>query len=145
MNPLKMSGLELIRAGRDGIIPAPSMAVTIPMTIEEAEHGFVRFSATADKNHLNPLGMVHGGFAAAVLDSVAGCAVHTTLEPMVVYSTIDLNIKMVRPVPLHITVIAEGRVIKCSKRVGTAEGTLKTPEGKLLAHATASCLITRPS
>jgi acyl-coenzyme A thioesterase PaaI-like protein len=75
-----MSGLEVFQAMRDGKLPHPSMADTIPMRVTEASPGYVKFSARADRRHVNPLGGVHGGFAATVLDSVTGCAVHTLLS-----------------------------------------------------------------
>ena len=102
-------------------------------------------SPRADGRHLNPLGGVHGGFAATVLDSVTGCAVHTMLEAGVGYGTVDLHVKMLRPVPRDVDLVAEGRVINLSKNLGVAEGTLKTPDGKLLAHASATCMIQRPT
>ena len=106
-----------------------------------AEHGRIVFEAQADERHLNPLGGVHGGFAATVLDSVTGCAVHTVLEAGVGYGTIDLNVKMVKAVPRSVPLIAEGKVIFVSRSLGISEGTLKDADGYLYAHATATCLI----
>ena len=87
------------------------------------------------------MGGVHGGFAATVLDSVTGCAVHTMLEAGVGYGTVDLSVKMLKPIPQGVELLAEGRVIHISKSIGFAEGTIKTLEGVLLAHATATCRI----
>ncbi|CAH0991568.1 hypothetical protein SIN8267_01677 [Sinobacterium norvegicum] len=143
MDLTTMSGLEVIQAVIRGELPPPSITNAIPMIMAEAEAGRVIFLATANENHLNPMGGVHGGFAATVLDSVTGCAVHTMMEPMVSYSTIDLNIKMMRPLPQHEEMIAEGRIVNLSKSLGVAEGTLKNKAGKLLATATATCLIKR--
>jgi uncharacterized protein (TIGR00369 family) len=143
MNPFSLSGLELLRAGVDGHFPMPSMGETIPMKLEAVESGYAKFSARADGRHLNPLGGVHGGFAASVLDSVTGCAVHTMLEAGVGYGTIDLNVKMVRPVPRDVELVAEGRVLNMSRNLGIAEGELRSADGKLLAHATATCMIQR--
>jgi uncharacterized protein (TIGR00369 family) len=143
MNPLSMTGLELIRAGIKGELPPPSITETMPMTIEQADSGYVKFSARADGRHLNPLGGVHGGFAATVLDSVTGCAVHTLLEAGVGYGTIDLSVKMLRPVPRDVDLVAEGRVLNMSRNLGVSEGSLKTADGKLLALATATCMIQR--
>lgn len=140
-----MTGLELLDAMRLGEIPHASIAVTIPMTITEVAEGKVAFTAKADDNHLNPLGGVHGGFAATVLDSVTGCAVHSALKAGVGYGTIDLNIKMIRPIPKHEPLIAEGKVINMSKSLGISEGTLKNQAGKLLATATATCMLIKPS
>ena len=143
MNPLEMSGLELIQAAADGKLPMATMAETVPMRIVEVSRGRVRFSVRADRRHLNPLGGVHGGFAATVLDSVTGCAVHTTLEAGVGYGTVDLNVKMLRAVPLDIELVAEGSVIHVSRSLGVAEGSLRDAAGTLLAHATCTCAIIR--
>jgi uncharacterized protein (TIGR00369 family) len=138
-----MSGLELMQAMVAGQIPMAPIAHVIPMKGVAAEHGRIVFEAQADERHLNPLGGVHGGFAATVLDSVTGCAVHTVLEPSVGYGTIDLNVKMVKAVPLGVPLIAEGKVISVSRSLGISEGTLKDADGNLYAHATATCLILR--
>ena len=143
MSLKNMSGLELMLAMAAGKIPAASIASTIPMKIVAAERGKVVLEATADERHLNPLGGVHGGFAATVMDSVTGCAVHTVLESGVGYGTVDLNVKMLRPVPRNVSLTAEGRVINISKSLGISEGVLKDAEGKIYAHATATCMILR--
>jgi uncharacterized protein (TIGR00369 family) len=143
MNINEMTGLEILKAMAGGNIPDGSIAKTIPMSIIEVEKGMVKFNAIADGDHLNPLGGVHGGFAATVLDSVTGCAVHTLLDVGVGYGTIDLNIKMMRPIPKNEKLIAEGKVINISKSLGVSEGSLKRLDGKLLATATATCMITR--
>ena len=143
MSTINMSGLEMMQAMISGKIPIASIAVTIPMKGISVEHGRIVFEATADERHLNPLGGVHGGFAATVLDSVTGCAVHTVLEPGVGYATVDLNIKMMRPVSVNVPLIAEGKIINISKSLAISEGSLKDSEGKLYAHATATCMIKR--
>lgn len=137
----KLSGYEILLAMSRGDLPHPSITVTIPMTITKVEKGEVFFSARANDTHLNPLGGVHGGFASTVLDSVTGCAVHTLLNAGVGYGTVDLNIKMIRPVPKDEELLAVGRVINLSKSLGISEGSLKSSSGKLLATATATCLI----
>lgn len=139
-----MTGLEILRAIADGSLPPPSINETMSMRMIEIDNGIVTFSARADARHLNPLGGVHGGFAATVLDSVTGCAVHSALEAGVGYGTVDLAIKMVRPVPLDVDLVASGRLINLSRRIGIADGTLADQDGKLYAHATCTCLITRP-
>jgi uncharacterized protein (TIGR00369 family) len=141
MNIEEMTGLEVLQAMSEGVIPPASISTTIPMTILKVEKGSVLFQAIANDAHLNPLGSVHGGFAATVLDSVTGCAVHKMLGPRVGYGTIDLNIKMIRPVPKQEELIAEGKVINLSKSLGISEGSLKSRDGKLLATATATCMI----
>lgn len=139
-----MSGLELMQAMVEGKLPMAPIATVIPMKGVTAEHGRILFEAQADERHLNPLGGVHGGFAATVMDSVTACAVHTVLEAGVGYATVDLNVKMVKAVPRGIPLLAEGKVIFVSRSLGIAEGTLKDADGALYAHATATCLIMRP-
>jgi uncharacterized protein (TIGR00369 family) len=136
-----MNGLEHMQAIVEGRIPHPSMCKTVSMKAILAEKGKVIYEAVADDRHINPLGNVHGGFAAAVMDSVTGYAIHTMLDAGVGYGTIDLNVKMLRPVPKNTKLIAEGRVLNISKSLGVSEGTLKNEAGKLFAHATAICMI----
>ncbi|MGT2550869.1 PaaI family thioesterase [Acinetobacter geminorum] len=143
-NPMEMIGLEFLQAMIEGHIPPASISKTIPMQPTEISEGSVTFKAQADQNHLNPLGGVHGGFAATVLDSVTGCAVHTMLPAGVGYGTIDLNVKMCRPIPQNQALIATGKVINLSKNLGISEGKIIDEEGKLYAYATATCMIIRP-
>ncbi|MFX7251996.1 PaaI family thioesterase [Acinetobacter baumannii] len=143
-NPMEMTGLEFLQAMIEGHIPPASISKTIPMQPTEISEGSVTFKAQADHNHLNPLGGVHGGFAATVLDSVTGCAVHTMLPAGVGYGTIDLNVKMCRPLPQNQVLIATGKVINLSKNLGISEGKITDEEGKLYAYATATCMIIRP-
>ena len=143
MNPKEMTGLQLLQAMCAGKIPAASISETIPMQPYAVSEGTIHFKAKADNRHLNPLGGVHGGFAATVLDSVTGCAVHSMLEAGVGYGTIDLNIKMCRPIPQNQELIAIGTVINISKNLGISEGKIIDENGKLYAHATATCMIIR--
>jgi uncharacterized protein (TIGR00369 family) len=139
----EVSGLELVQAMLEGRFPRPSMTETLPMRLTEAARGQVRFTARADSRHLNPMGGVHGGFAAAVLDSVTGCAVHTTLEAGESYATVDLHVKLLKAVPQDAELHATGRVLHVSRSLGVSEATLEDANGVLLAHATATCLIRR--
>ena len=139
----ELSGLEILQGIANGDIPHPTIAETIPMTFAFAEKGHVVFEAMANEKHINPMGGVHGGFIATVMDSVTGCAVHSMLEAGIPFGTIELNVKMVRPVPLHTKLIAEGRLINISRSLGVSEGTLKDEAGKLYAHATTTCMIIR--
>ena len=133
MNIDRMTGLEIMQAIVREELPHPTMSETIPMKVVYVEEGKVVFNAVANEKHLNPQGGVHGGFAATVLDSATGCAVHTLLGASVAYGTIDLNIKMIRPVPKSTNLIAEGTVINISKSLGISEGILKSEDGKLYA------------
>lgn len=144
MNPKSMSGLQILEAIRDGQLPMPSIAEVIPMRLSELGKGYVRFTARADRRHLNPMGGVHGGFFATVLDSVLGNAIYTELEAGVGYGTVDLAVKMLAPMPLDQDVSAEARLVHLSKRIGVAEGTIRDAAGKLLAHGTTTCVILRP-
>ncbi|AOK31204.1 MULTISPECIES: PaaI family thioesterase [Burkholderia] len=143
MAPIPMSGLQMLRAAAAGELPHAPMWTTTPMRAELIEAGYVKVTARADERHLNSQGAVHGGFVATVLDTVTGCAVHTMLDAGVGYATIDLNVKMLRPAPQSVDLIAEGKVVHLSRSLGVAEGVLSTADGKKIALATATCFIRR--
>jgi uncharacterized protein (TIGR00369 family) len=128
----------------DGKVPHPPMTDTVPMRIKELTKGSIRFVVKADERHINSMGGVHGGFIATVLDTTTGCAIHTMLEAGVGYGTVDLSVKMLRPIPLGIDLLAEGRAIHVSKSIGVSEGTIKDSAGKIYAHGTCTCRIFRP-
>jgi len=138
-----MSGFDLLQAMANGKLPHPPMTDTVPMRIKELTMGTISFVVKADERHINSMGGVHGGFIATVLDTTTGCAIHTLLEAGVGYGTIDLNVKMLRPIPLGIELIAEGRTIHVSKNIGVSEGTIKDAAGKIFAHGTCTCRILR--
>lgn len=143
MDIKNLSGLQIMQEMCNGNLPMPSMATTIPMKPTLIESGQVTFEVQADQHHLNPLGGVHGGFAATVLDTVTGCAIHTVLEAGAGYGTIDLNIKMCRPIPQNRLLTAIGQLINTSKNLAISEGKIIDEDGKLYAHATATCMIFR--
>lgn len=143
MNPKEMTGLQIMQAFAQGLFPTPGIAKTMPMAPVEVEQGRVVFTATANESHTNPLGGVHGGFAATVLDSVTGCATHTVLAAGESYGTIDLNIKMCRPIPFNKTLRAEGKVINVSKTLVISEGYIRDENDKIYAFATATNMIIR--
>lgn len=143
MNPLEMTGLEMMQAFAQGLVPEPGIAKTMPMKPLEVEHGRIVFTAIADERHTNPLGGVHGGFAATVLDSVTGCATHTVLAAGEGYGTTDLNVKMCRPLPFNKQLIAEGKVINAGRNLVISEGYIRDEDGKLYAHGTATNMIIR--
>ncbi|WP_422364308.1 PaaI family thioesterase [Pyruvatibacter mobilis] len=147
MNLAEMSGLDLMRLGVSlpGNMGDQGIASVIPMNIIEADEGRVVFLATADARHTNPLGSVHGGFAATVLDSATGCAVHTLLPAGVGFGTVDLNVKMIRPVPFEQQMRAVGEVIDRTRSLAISEATLTDMDGKIFAHASATCRIITPS
>ena len=143
MNPREMTGLQIMQAFAQGLFPTPGIARTMPMQPVEVEKGRVVFNATANETHTNPLGGVHGGFAATVLDSVTGCATHTVLGAGESYGTTDLSIKMCKPLPFNRPLRAEGRVINTGGRLVISEGDIRDEDGTLYAHATATCMILR--
>ncbi len=144
MNILPLSGLEELQRMVSGELPQPAMAITMGCKLISVESGFVRFEAFANETHLNPMQGVHGGFACTVLDSVTGCAVHSLLKAGESYGTVDTSVKMMRPVPQGVRLIAEGRMINMSKSLGVSEGKLVDEAGKIYAHATCTCKINRP-
>jgi uncharacterized protein (TIGR00369 family) len=143
MNIATLTGLEIMQAFAAGKLPRPPISETMPMEPDRVEEGLVVFLATADERHTNPLGGVHGGFAATVLDSVTGCATHTVLAAGESYGTTDLNIKMCRPLPFNKTLRAEGRVINVGRSLVISEGRIEDEDGRLYAHATATCMVIR--
>jgi uncharacterized protein (TIGR00369 family) len=138
-----MIGIDYLRRVMAGELPLPAMAKTIPMHFTHVASGVVRVTTIADERHLNTVDGVHGGFAATVIDTVTGCAIHTHMEANDSYTTISLELKMLRPAPVNETMYAEGRVINLSRRLGVAEGTLRNAEGKLIAQGSATCMIFR--
>lgn len=139
MNITKMTGLEIMQAMAQQEIPYPPMIETVPMKFIAVERGRVTLEVKADQRHLNIFDGVHGGFSATVLDTATGCVVHTMLDAGIGYATIDLSVKMLRPVPNEVPLLAEGTIISVTKSLGVSEGVLKDDAGKLYAHATATC------
>ena len=143
MNTQGLNGLEFMRNIVEGHISAGGMADVMNIKVVEVSRGYVKLHAKADKRHTNPFGVVHGGFAATVLDSVTASVVHTMLEAGIGFATVDVNTKLVSPVPLDNELVAEGRVIHLSRKIGISEGTLKDSQGNLYAHGTAIVMIKR--
>jgi uncharacterized protein (TIGR00369 family) len=139
---MSMSGLEFIRAIMHGDHPPPSIAVLLGFNIVEAEEGRVVFAGEPTENHLNPMGVVHGGYVATLLDSCMTCAVQSMLKPGLAATTLDLNIHYTKATtPRSGLLRAEGKTVHIGKQLGTAEGRLIDPQGRVLAHATTSCLV----
>lgn len=138
-----MSGLEQIRWVQTEL-PAdvPTIGRLLGMRFDEVEHGRVVVSLQTRPDFANPMGTVHGGIAATMLDSVMGCAVHTTLDPGVGYTTLELKVNYIRTARTDDrTLTAEGTVIHAGRRTATAEGKVLDEQGKLVAHGTTTCLI----
>ena len=136
------SGLELFRKLIAGELPRPPISDTLGFYMVHAEKGHVIFQGTPQHRHYNPIGSVHGGFHATLLDSCVACAIQSTLEAGQGYTTIELKVNYIRALTDRVgPVRAEGRVIHAGKQIGTAEGKLVDSEGKLYAHAITTCLI----
>ncbi len=141
-----MSGLEFIRAVFEGTLPPPPIAATMDFSGAEADEGRVVFVGEPQEFHYNPIGVVHGGFAMALLDSALGCAVHTTLAKGEGYTSLETSVNFVRPITSETgRVRCEASILHRGGRIATAEGRLVAEKtGKLLAHGTATCMIFRP-
>jgi uncharacterized protein (TIGR00369 family) len=138
-----LTGLEAMQAIVDGTIPAPPIALTLGFRVVEVEEGRAVFRCQPAEFHYNPIGAVHGGLAATLLDSAMGCAVQTTLPAGVAYTTAELSTNFVRPIGRDAgTLRAEGTVLYRGRRQATAEGKLIAEDtGKLVAHGTTTCLV----
>ena len=137
-----MSGLEFLSAIVDGRLPAPPITQTLGFTLAEVSQGFALFTMTPAFKHYNPIGVVHGGVAATLLDSCMSCAIQTHLAAGVGYTTLEFKVNLVRPITDRTGPIrAEGRSLHVGRRSGTAEGRIIDAGGTLLAHATTTCLI----
>ncbi|WIM09060.1 PaaI family thioesterase [Enhydrobacter sp.] len=138
----EMDGLAFVRGLADGTLPLNTMAGTLGYEIVEAEKGRVVATAEPRDSHLNPSGTVHGGLAATMLDSCMGLAIQSTLDKGLGSTTLEFKISFVRPItPQTGTIRAEGTVLARGRRTGTAEGRVTDRDGRLLAHATTTCLI----
>jgi uncharacterized protein (TIGR00369 family) len=142
---IKLSGIEYLRAIADGTLAPPPIARLLDFTILEVENGRAVFAMEPAEWMYNPIGSVHGGVAATILDSCMGCAIHSTLEAGVGYTTSDLQVRYIRAMSQATgRVLAEGRVVHGGKRTATAEGRLFAEEdGTLIAHASTGCVILR--
>jgi uncharacterized protein (TIGR00369 family) len=136
------TGLEQMQAMLNGDIPFAAIAQTLDFLIVEVGDGSAVFQGTPGPHHLNPMGTVHGGWFATLLDSALGCAVHTKMPPGRAYTTAELSVNIVRALtPKVQRVRAIGRVIHCGRQLATAEAQLVGPDGTLYAHATTTCLV----
>jgi len=137
-----LSGLEFLRAIRDGALPLPPIAAVFGFVIREVEKGHVVFECVPDESAYNPIGGVHGGLVCTLADTVAACAVHTTLEAGTAYTSIDLNVSYLRPVTKESGLLrAIGEVTKPGRRVAFSSARVLDTDDKLVATATSSCLI----
>jgi uncharacterized protein (TIGR00369 family) len=138
----EMTGLEFVRGLAKGTLPLNTIARTLGYDIVEAESGRVVITAHPNGDHLNPSGTVHGGLAATLLDSCMGLAIQSTLGKGIGSTTLEIKISFVRAITPETGLIkAEGVVLNCGRRVGTAEGRVTDGNGRLLVHGTTTCLI----
>ncbi|WP_376988441.1 PaaI family thioesterase [Bosea sp. R86505] len=136
------SGLDFLRGMIEGRHPGPPFADAMDLDLVEVEEGRVVFTGRPSARFFNPLGTVHGGWTATILDSAMACATHATLKPGEGYTTLEMKLNYVRPVmPESGIVRCEGKVIHRGGTVATSEGRLLDARGKLLAHGTETCVI----
>ncbi len=136
------SGLEWMQDLLQGRSPTPTVSQTLDFLLVEVAPGQAVFQGAPGRGHLNPMGTVHGGWYATLLDSALGCAVHTLMPAGRGYTTTDLGVKLIKALtPKVQRVRAEGRVLHCGRQLATAEARLVGPDGTLYAHATTSCLV----
>ncbi|MBX6424638.1 MAG: PaaI family thioesterase [Variibacter sp.] len=139
---LAQDGLGFLKAIVEGKLPSPPITETLGFELIDVEHGRALFAGVPTFRHYNPIGVVHAGFAATLLDSALGCAVHSTLARGEGYTTLELKLNLVRAITKDTgRVTAEGRLLHRGRTVGTAEGYLRDAEGRLYAHATTTCMI----
>lgn len=141
---LGLSGLDAMRLLIAGKHPPPSIATTLGFTLAEVDVGRALFLGNPSDRILNPLGIVHGGWALTLIDSCCGCAAHTTLAAGIGYTTVETKVNFVRAItPETGEVRAEGKVVARGRTIITTEGTLTDSRGKLLAHGTSTLMVLR--
>ncbi|GIF17511.1 uncharacterized protein (TIGR00369 family) [Actinoplanes tereljensis] len=138
----RRSGLDLLRAMASGELPAPPIMQLVDLAGMEVEEGSVTVHLDPQEFHYNPLGSMHGGVISTLLDTAAGCTVHSTLPIGVGYTSLDLSVKFLRPITITTgRITCKGSILQQGRRTALAEARLTDSAGKLLAHATSSCLI----
>jgi uncharacterized protein (TIGR00369 family) len=137
-----MSGLDLMRGLRDGSIPAPPFAELVGVSVAEVAEGRIVMRMTPAEYHYNPIGTVHGGILATLLDSVMGSAVHTTLPKGRAYTSLEIKVNYVRAVTNESGELsAEGNVVHSGRRSAVAEAKVHDAKGRLCATASTTCLV----
>jgi uncharacterized protein (TIGR00369 family) len=137
-----MAGIDFVRAIFDGRLPAPPIMQTIEPFDSTAEPGVVVMHSIPGFRHYNPIGSVHGGYAATLLDSVMGLAIHTMVPAGTGYTTLEFKISFIKGLTKDTgPVRSEGRTLNVGRRAATAEGRITDAKGRLLAHATTTCLV----
>ena len=139
---MAMGGLAFLKAMVAGKMPQAPMAGTLGFRLVEVEEGRAVFEGYPEARHYNPIGTVHGGFAASVLDSALGCAIFSTMARGEAWTTLEFKLNLTRPITEDTgTVRAEGHIIHRGRTVATSDATLKDKAGKLYAHATTTCMV----
>lgn len=139
---VSLAGLDFVRSIFDGRLPAPPIMQTIEPFDSTAEPGVVAIHSVPGFRHYNPIGSVHGGYAATLLDSVMGLAIHTMLPAGAGYTTLEFKVSFIKGMTSDTgRVRSEGRTLHVGRRSATAEGRITDAKGRLLAHATTTCLI----
>ena len=139
-----LTGMEFLQKIVAGELPPPPIAALLKFELVELSEGRAIFAVEPKEYHYNPIGVVHGGLAATLLDSAMGCAVHSTLPAGAGYTTLEIKVNFVRPITADTgRVRAEAKLIHLGGRTATAEGRVIDEAGKLYAHATTTCLILR--
>jgi uncharacterized protein (TIGR00369 family) len=137
-----MSGIDFLRAMRDGKLPPPPIAQLMGFRLTEVEPGHAVFECVAGEQHYNPIGVVHGGLAMTLLDSAMGCCVHTRMPAGSGYTTLEAKTNLVRAISDKSGRLrAIGKLVHLGSRIATAEGRLEDAAGKLYAHATTTCMV----
>jgi uncharacterized protein (TIGR00369 family) len=137
-----MTGLEMLQAMIEGKVPAPPIAQTLSFWLTEVSDGYAVFEGDAGAHLLNPLGIVHGGWALTLIDSATGCAAHTTLPPGVGYATVETKANMSRAITKDTgRVRAEGRVVNRGRQIISADARIIDAKGRILAHGTSTLLV----
>ncbi|TXT35385.1 MAG: thioesterase superfamily protein [Comamonadaceae bacterium] len=137
-----LTGLQMMQAMLNGDIPYASIAQTLDFMLMEVAPGLAIFQGTPGAAHMNPMGTIHGGWYATLLDSALGCAVHTMMPVGRAYTTAELSVNLVRSIGHKVKrVRAEGKIIHCGRQLATAEARLVGPDGTLYAHASTTCLV----
>jgi len=135
-------GLKVLEDILAGVLPAPPIAPVLHFVMSEVEEARVVFKGWPGTDHLNPLGTVHGGWTATIMDSALACAVMTTLQPGEGYTTAEFKINLTRPImPGMGEVTCEGKLVHRGRTLATSEAFLRDANGKLLAHGTETCAI----
>ena len=137
-----ISGLQALQAMLRGELPFPPIARTLNFQLLEIGEGRAMFQGTPGPDHYNPMGGIHGGWYATLLDSALGCAVHTLMPAGRGYTPAELGINLVKAIsPKVQRVRAEAKVLHCGRQLATAEARLYGPDGTLYAHGTTTCLV----